>query len=70
MNGNAVVKPSWKKLCGILLAYLLLSHSYAFTSSEYSEPKIAQSLSVKLKEYNASDCVPVIVTLKRGECVA
>jgi len=67
MNGNAVVKPSWKKLCGILLAYLLLSHSYAFTSSEYSEPKIAQSLSVKLKEYNASDCVPVIVTLKRGD---
>lgn len=55
-----------KKAFFILLAYLILSYSYAAQGGE-NESKISPALVLKIKEYAAGDLVSVIVTLKRGD---
>ena len=56
-----------KKVLFIILSYLILSYSYASITSEENSSKISPALALKIKEYDAGELVPVIITLKGGD---
>ena len=56
-----------KKVYVVLLWYLIISCSYSSITAGENSSKISPALALKIKEYDARELVPVIITLKGGD---